>query len=354
MEIFRSPHTQPENHRLARVIATMVCVGFPAHSLFIPLFFWMGVPLLAWFNFLSVAAWLYAGWKNYHGRHWSAVNILTLEVVAHATMATYSFGWGSGFQTYLMPMITFVMVNYRMKRHVMIFQASGIVFLYVLLYMTTRTVTPPVSAAVLEVMHYINVVIVFTALCVITYYFREASLESERRMEKLASTDMLTHLPNRRRMREMLEVEHHRARRTTSTFGIILTDIDYFKKVNDAYGHDCGDFVLQNVASRLRSALRDHDVVSRWGGEEFLALLPDTTLDGAHDAAERMRQVVEREPICFCGSDVAVTLTLGVAICDGEDSIDAAVTRADVALYDGKRNGRNRVVSLPLRERAAG
>ena len=343
-----SPFVQPENYRVYRVLNSMIYLGLPSHTLFIPLFLWLGVPLLGYFNIFSAAAWAFAGLLNYRGKHWTAINLLTFEVVAHSAMATWSFGWESSFQTYLMPMITFTMINYRMRRRTMLAQAVLLVGLYVTLYVVTRGMTPAVDREIIEIIHYVNVAIVFTALCVISYYFREASLESERRMEELASTDMLTHLPNRRRMRELLEAELTRTARTRRPFAIVLTDIDYFKKVNDVYGHDCGDTVLRVVASRLRTTLRDQDSIARWGGEEFLALLPECSIKGAVDAAERMRAEVEREPVCFCGNDVPVTMTFGVALCGADEAVDSCITRADMALYEGKRQGRNRVVTLPL------
>jgi diguanylate cyclase (GGDEF)-like protein len=339
----QSPHVLPENHRVFRVVESMCYLGFPAHTAFIPLFFSLGIPLLAYFNIFSAAAWLFAAWLNRRGRHDAAIALLTFEVVSHAALATYCFGWGSSFQTYLMPMITFTMINNRMRSRTMVVQAAGLTVLYVALYKLTQHTVPQASEQFIEVVHYTNVVIVFAALGIISYYFRQASIEAERRMEELASTDMLTHLTNRRRMREMLEMEFSRFLRTGRQFAIILTDIDFFKKLNDEYGHDCGDFVLRTVAARLRGSLRTHDAVARWGGEEFLVLLPESSFETALETAERMRRAIEVESICFCGHDLSVTMTFGVALTVVGETLDACITRADMALYQGKHQGRNRV-----------
>lgn len=333
----------PENYRVFRVVESMCYLGFPAHTLFIPLFFRLGVPVLGWFNVFSAAAWLFAAWLNRRGHHDAAIGLLTFEVVAHASLATYCFGWGSSFQTYLMPMITFTMINNRMRTRTMVLQAVALIGVYLGLYSITKHVQPQASAQFIEIVHYSNVAIVFAALAIISYYFREASFAAERRMEELASTDMLTHLPNRRRMREMLEQEFSRFDRTGHAFAIVLTDIDFFKRLNDAYGHDCGDYVLRSVAARLRHTLRTQDAVARWGGEEFLALLPESSVERALDAAERMRNAIEAETICFCGHDLSVTMTFGVALSVAGETLDACITRADMALYQGKRQGRNRV-----------
>jgi diguanylate cyclase (GGDEF)-like protein len=353
LRFFVEPRVLPENYRVFRVLNAMVFLGFPAHTLFIPLFFWLGIPLLGYFNIFSALSWIVAAALNYRGRHEAAINLVTTEVIAHAALATYCFGWGAGWQTYLMPMITFTMINNRMKTRTMLAQAVGLVLLYTGLYLVTRNSTPQAGPIAIEVALYVNVVIVFSALSIISYYFREASLEAERRMELLASTDMLTHLPNRRKMREMLEIELKRRERTGRPFAIVLTDIDYFKRLNDEFGHDCGDYVLRTVASQLRSTLREHDAIARWGGEEFLALLPECSVEGGVDAAERMRASIEHTALCFCGNDLNVTMTFGVAVCDREETVDACITRADLALYEGKRQGRNRVMTVARNESAA-
>jgi two-component system, cell cycle response regulator len=163
-------------------------------------------------------------------------------------------------------------------------------------------------------------------------------LEETRR---LANNDGLTGLPNRRRASERLEVEVSRSRRYRNPMAVALCDVDHFKNVNDRFGHNLGDEVLVHVASALQASLRQVDLVGRWGGEEFLVILPETDLAGARIVGERLRKAVESIPPFKDGPE-SVTCSVGVAVFEGETSTAAFVDRADQALYRAKRAGRNR------------
>jgi len=177
---------QPDNYRVFRVLNSICYLGFFAHASFIPLFFWLGVPLLAWFNVLSIAMWA-GGWiLNRNGHHDFAVNLITVEVIAHAALATWCFGWASSFQTYLMPMLVFTMINNRPHRLTTLLQGVAIVALYLGLYIITRHATPQTSALYVEIAHYVNIFVVFTGLGIVAWYYREASLKSEQRVRELA------------------------------------------------------------------------------------------------------------------------------------------------------------------------
>ncbi|GBO56456.1 diguanylate cyclase/phosphodiesterasewith PAS/PAC sensor [Pseudanabaena sp. lw0831] len=156
-----------------------------------------------------------------------------------------------------------------------------------------------------------------------------------------ANTDVLTHLLNRRAMMHQLEIAMNQFYRSDRTFAIILIDVDFFKRVNDVYGHDGGDMVLIHLAQILQTKMRKADSASRWGGEEFLILLPDTTLDQAHELAERLRSYVETNPT---PSNIQITISLGIAVIRQHgNSVESLITAADHALYAAKKNGRNLV-----------
>lgn len=164
------------------------------------------------------------------------------------------------------------------------------------------------------------------------------------KVEELSRTDDLTGLANRRAMIERLGHEEARYRRSGRKFGLILGDIDGFKSWNDRCGHECGDGILVELASRLRREMREQDLLSRWGGEEFLALLPDTDLAGTAGAAEKLRQALEARPFLWKGWKIPLTMTFGV--CEGGGlPVDEALRMADSALYRGKKSGKNKVVS---------
>ncbi|WP_018937084.1 diguanylate cyclase [Thioalkalivibrio sp. ALJ24] len=164
-------------------------------------------------------------------------------------------------------------------------------------------------------------------------------LEAE--LEREATTDRLTGLYNRQRFDAELERALARTRRYGSDAGAILFDIDHFKRLNDTHGHDVGDHVLVELSRRIADTLRRSDFLARWGGEEFVVLLPETGPEGTRRMAERMRREVASTPVGAAGE---VTVSLGVTIFHREDDPDTLLKRLDNALYEAKRAGRNCVV----------
>jgi diguanylate cyclase (GGDEF)-like protein/PAS domain S-box-containing protein len=170
-----------------------------------------------------------------------------------------------------------------------------------------------------------------------------------REMCRLARTDCLTGLWNRGYFVELAAQEIARCKRFSNDLSILLVDIDYFKRVNDDYGHDVGDKVLVGVADILRETLREVDVVARFGGEEFVVMLPDTCLTAAHCAAERLCDAVRKHDFSYDRHrTINVTVSIGVTAYENSSmSFDLLVKRADTAMYAAKHNGRDRVEYCP-------
>jgi diguanylate cyclase (GGDEF)-like protein/PAS domain S-box-containing protein len=172
--------------------------------------------------------------------------------------------------------------------------------------------------------------------------------EEQEKILYLSRHDSLTGLLNRRYLLERLEETRARAHRTGTPYTVIMVDIDRFKAFNDLHGHECGDLVLRSAANAMNRSLRSTDFVGRWGGEEFLIILPETDLAGGFDLGERIRQEVAGSPVEYRGETLHVTVTVGVAAClDADEAIDDNVRRADSALLEGKAQGRNRTVAAP-------
>jgi diguanylate cyclase (GGDEF)-like protein len=165
------------------------------------------------------------------------------------------------------------------------------------------------------------------------------------RLETLAITDPLTGAFNRRRLFELLSTEHQRVLRGADTMSLLMLDIDYFKKINDNYGHAAGDAVLRDLVARCLTTLRTTDAVCRYGGEEFVVLLPLTALDGAANLAERLRAAIGGTPMTFEAVPIAVTVSIGVAEFRPSDSVEETLSRADRNLYAAKKAGRDRVIA---------
>ena len=167
---------------------------------------------------------------------------------------------------------------------------------------------------------------------------------------KNATMDALTGLNNRRQFEIRLKEQYSISNRQLTPLCAIMTDIDFFKKFNDNYGHSVGDEVLKLTANVIKAELREYDIASRYGGEEFCILLPNTAIDEAKVVAERLRYAVENSKIDIKSEktsrmeNISVTISVGVAQLKADDMPEDLYMKADKALYDAKESGRNRVV----------
>ena len=174
----------------------------------------------------------------------------------------------------------------------------------------------------------------------------QALISQVERLRLRAFVDALTGVWNRGAIFDLLNREMDRARRTREELSLVILDIDFFKKVNDTYGHLAGDEVLKELCDRLKASVRAYDAVGRYGGEEFMVVYPAADLAQATAQAERLRRTVEEKPFRLGGRDYTLTISLGVTAMEGvEDLPESMLERADAALYQAKRDGRNRVVS---------
>lgn len=168
--------------------------------------------------------------------------------------------------------------------------------------------------------------------------------KTEEELLRLAATDPLTGTFNRREFTAIAEREALRSSRYHHTLSILMLDLDHFKRLNDTYGHAAGDKALQRFTMICANALRNVDVFGRWGGEEFVALLPETDIQGATIIAERLRKLTSDNVLTFNDHKISFTVSIGIAeFKDGEVTIDQALSRADSAVYDAKKAGRDRI-----------
>lgn len=195
--------------------------------------------------------------------------------------------------------------------------------------------------------------LIFTTLGFVLMGKERADAEQQ----KLARLDTLTGVPNRRALMDGLDRVLAQAGREQRSVALLMVDIDHFKRVNDSYGHLAGDAVLAAVAACLRDGLRAQDALGRYGGEEFLIVLPTTDAAGAARLAEHLRQRVEKMDVRWAGQDIRVTISLGVhaRVPSGQTEAGAMIDTADQAMYAAKHAGRNRVEvwTAPLRPAAA-
>lgn len=156
--------------------------------------------------------------------------------------------------------------------------------------------------------------------------------------------DQLTQIPNRTAYNERMDLEYRRWRRHKNNLCIAVIDVDHFKKINDNYGHPAGDKTLQVIAQNIHRCLRSTDFLARWGGEEFVAIFPQTNLEELKKPLETIRSQIERIPFKFKEKKVSITVSIGAAIFMQDDSVDAVFERADQALFEAKNGGRNQCI----------
>ncbi|WP_447592082.1 diguanylate cyclase [Aquipseudomonas campi] len=207
-------------------------------------------------------------------------------------------------------------------------------------FMYQNTTILPLQATNSQIEHVCLIIYDVTDVAVNKHQLESANNQ----LKHLSRTDRLTGLNNRGHWEEELKREYSRHLRYGNTAALVIFDIDHFKKVNDTYGHQAGDRVIQTVADVVRHEIRDTDIAGRYGGEEFVILLPDSGLEKARLFAERLRVAIEEQRVSHDGHVIPFTISLGIAEMT-PDCTDhkQLIERADHALYNSKRNGRNQV-----------
>ncbi|PXW97467.1 diguanylate cyclase (GGDEF)-like protein [Sphaerotilus hippei] len=171
--------------------------------------------------------------------------------------------------------------------------------------------------------------------------------EALERIHRLASRDELTGILNRRAMIEQLTAQSSHMQRGARPMCLLVVDLDHFKRINDTFGHKAGDLALQAFANLATRTLDERDVIGRWGGEEFLLMLPETSVEAGIERTERLRQAALRQPLTDVHPSLVITFSAGLSPCRGMHDIDAAIERADQAMYRAKTMGRNRTELAP-------
>ncbi len=187
-----------------------------------------------------------------------------------------------------------------------------------------------------------------TVIIFFSYYLLAiviAQAKRQKQLELASTTDSLTGLFNRRYMERRIKEEYERYQQTGRPFAFLIIDIDLFKVINDKLGHAGGDSLLKAITEDLKKCIRETDVIARWGGDEFLIMLPFTHKENAIKMAERIRTVVGERTYAYEDQFSSVTLTIGVSVVqDSEDTSDNVIRKADLLMFQGKRAGRNRIV----------
>ncbi|AUG08507.1 GGDEF domain-containing protein [Pseudomonas sp. S09G 359] len=322
-------------------IVPIVQLGFCIHFVFIFIFSVMHVPSLAVSNVLSVLVYAACLKAIRAGRYSLTGIMMSVEIILHALLATWVLGWDSNFYFYLyclIPIIAFSFQDALLPR-LLFYLAILAVSVGGFALRKYLGINSGVAPQWLEIFGIVNVLAALGVLLHCTALSVRFTRSMQAKLFHTANRDSLTNLYTRRRvMHEVLQL----AESGSST--IILLDIDHFKQINDRLGHEQGDLILQRVAEAISSNVRATDVASRWGGEEFLVLMPSTPAHAAKAVADRILLRIREWVGQSNDTPLTVTATLAVSEIHSGESFESALIRADQALYQGKHQGRNQVI----------
>lgn len=285
--------------------------------------------------------------SSYHiSVSWFHINILFISV-----FYTYTFGWESGFWLFL---VSLVFLNYfcgfsnRLINYFLaIFEIAFILILYVLFADTPYKIDIWIAKGIYVCCFILNY-FVFFRLCLFSNILTSSGYidlkEQQQQLEQISNYDHLTGLLNRRSMESIIKLKSKALRSDESEVNkvVMLGDIDDFKKINDTFGHSYGDLVLKDISNTLKNSFRKDDYVCRWGGEEFLIILPNTNIDFVYHLSERLLKNISKTKL---PNSNPVTMTFGMVICIGDTDLDtkSIIEKADQLLYKGKKAGKDRI-----------
>lgn len=328
------------------------------HMLLVIIFLCTSLYQVAVLNIFSVIIYCLLGY--FYGKT-DKRNILSgffAEVLCNACVSTILLGWECGFALYMVCIVPSIFyISYTdIKDHKMSYSYGVISMLAFILLRFYSYYTMPVltgvSHVVAKVLYFYNTLICFFMLIVFSLIFSEQLKITQKELEenneelrKLANTDALTNLMNRGCMLGMLSEAVMECRNNGQTMCLALCDIDDFKKINDTYGHDCGDAVLKHISDTIRYNVRKSDCVCRWGGEEFLVLMKNTVQAEAKGVIERVHNQIDISRIRYGDDRIHCTMTFGlIEMRDKSLTMKDLLLEVDRRLYEGKKSGKNCIV----------
>ncbi len=321
------------------------------HVLFLVLFFYLGIFPMVIFNTFSVLIYAYCliTIKSSLERNNTVLIswLVYIEIMSHAAFASYYVGTHSGFHYYIILLGALTFLTYGDSKATRTGKLILVIIAFTILDIALIDYVPPY---ILDQTHTSNIrgfnsTAFITSAVFVSLFYSKINNDVRSKLEHASTTDELTGLYNRRLFIHLAENELKEIRRDNSTLSIIILDIDDFKSINDKYGHTCGDQALINVSAILHETVRPRDIVSRWGGEEFIILLPETDIEHATVVAERLRTNIEKKNMVCKAVEFTMTVTQGLASNETRNkSLHELIEQADNAMYIGKTSGKNRCV----------
>ncbi|NOU53002.1 GGDEF domain-containing protein [Pseudoalteromonas sp. JBTF-M23] len=316
------------------------------HACLVFAFWYAQVELLSVFNVLSVVTWWFGITLLEREQQSLALRIFSLEVTIHSVLVCAVIGTDYGFQFYLWAASCLLLLDTQLKLKQAVVWCAAIIVIFALTYTWFEEPLTYIDYQMFApYLHLLNVIVCGIPMIYTIGLIREITINQQRDLETLAAHDSLTHLFNRRYAHGLIQQAYKSCINQQQPICVVMADIDHFKQVNDLYGHELGDEVIERVAQCLSQQLNNADIAVRWGGEEFLLVLPNCSQADAQKHLEQLRQSIEA--MTFGKGALQVTMSFGLATWQAHCDFEEVLKQADVALYKSKHKGRNTITVAP-------
>ena len=309
--------------------------------------------IISLLEFMAAGLFLMAFIYTYRNRTNYAMAFFGAVIVALPTVLTLVTGWKTNFQWCLIVEILVLYfsleIDVTTKKRLFWVISADFVLLAVLTHVLPNNLELEYGWSIY--FHFVSAIFYMLIIHVIAYFYsnkfnvaEENLRDINNRLREMATTDALTGLCNRRVMREDLTMLAYNHERDNTPFVIAIADIDYFKRINDTYGHDAGDYILKQLAAVFLNTMDGKGKIARWGGEEFLFVFENATGSQVVGILDNMRKQIEHTAFHYNDNNIKVTLTVGLEDYSRIFGVEAVISKADAKLYQGKEEGRNRVI----------
>ena len=341
------------NNSIQQVYSRIIILTFLAHILLTAIFTSLSMRPLVIYNIFS--CFFYAGVYYLTKKNYFRTTVVAthLEICLFVIVSCYYLGWELGFSLYLIA-LTALVYFCPFKRNYVPYLFSFIeIIIFLLIKAYTLHYSPILicNANTITLFYFFNSIASFTAILYAAFISRVSAVLKEQTLteensllDELVNHDALTHLWSRRHLINQFETVIH----TDIPVTIVMTDVDNFKHINDTYGHDCGDYILSELATLLRSINSPDAGICRWGGEEFILMFHQSNIDAVIRLVENIRATVSGYAFQYRGQPLHITMTFGISTSMEADSLDELVRIADKRMYYGKQSGKNTVITANL------
>ncbi|WP_371195869.1 GGDEF domain-containing protein [Glaciecola sp. SC05] len=344
---YKALESKHSDRRLEKSMRSICFTGAIGHIVLLFLFALMDAVFLVMLNIGSVVLWIYAFFLSQKMQYEKSVYLISAEMYMHAILATYFVGPDLGFQYYLWPVMGLLLTLPSNKLKQSTFFCFIVVISFVVLTLTSREIAFTYQlASMIDYIYAMNVIFSAMPFVFTVLYLRSNNQSNEKELFSQANMDLLTGTYNRRFVNDLMEYSgSEQRRRSFDSYSLVLCDVDHFKHINDSFGHQVGDMLIKEVAGILKAKVRDSDIVSRWGGEEFLVILANADTETTERVVQKIRHGIKKDILIPELKDTDLSLSFGIASAHRHMSFEETIRQADIKLYQAKTTGSDRVLS---------